>query len=82
VIARIIDKNLEIAEKAYGKENIHLLYYLSSTITNRIALGVINTPSQANPLIARMRAIVSKFHGGDPRALANQLIFQQQILYA
>lgn len=41
VIRQIIDKNLQIATKAYGEDSIHLLYFLSSTLTNLIALGEI-----------------------------------------
>lgn len=40
------------------------------------------TATDANPLIKRMRAIISKFHGGDPTKVSNQLFFQQQLLYA
>jgi len=33
-------------------------------------------------MIKQMRAIITKFHNGDPRNLSNQLFFQQQLLYA
>jgi hypothetical protein len=82
LINQIIDKNQQISEKTYGLESIHLLYYMSSSLTNRIALGEITTPTQANPTIKQMRLIITKFHGNDPRKLSNQLFFQQQLLYA
>ena len=50
-IKQIIDKNLMIARSTYGEDSIHLLYFLSSTLTNLIALGEIQTPSEANPMI-------------------------------
>jgi len=45
-------------------------------------LGEINTNAEANPLIKWMREVITTFHGGDPRALANQFFFQIQLLYA
>ena len=51
-------------------------------MTNLIALGEIQTPTQANPMIKQMRSIITKFHHNDPRNLSNQLFFQQQLLYA
>ena len=71
VVRQIIDKNLQIATKAYGEDSIHLLYFLSSTLTNLIALGEIQTPTQANPMIKQMRTIITKFHKGDIRNLSN-----------
>jgi len=44
-IRQIIDKNLLIARTTYGEDSIHLLYFLSSTLTNLIALGEIQTPT-------------------------------------
>lgn len=79
---QMVEKNLEIASSHHGEDSIHLLYQISSTLTNKIALGSITTATDANPLIKRMRAIITKFHGGDPAKVSNQLFFQQQLLYA
>jgi hypothetical protein len=40
-LKQIINKNYEIAEKTYGKESIHFLFYVSQTLTNKVALGEI-----------------------------------------
>lgn len=78
----LIEKNHSISAKTYGEDSIHHLFYLSSTLTNKIALGEISRPAQANQHIRTIKEIVSKFHGGDMRQLKNQLFFQQQLLYA
>tara|TARA_B110000285_G_C14562822_1_gene354302 strand:+ start:202 stop:492 length:291 start_codon:yes stop_codon:yes gene_type:complete len=43
-IQGIIEKNLKIVTKTYGEDSIHLLYYLSSDMTNRYALGEVTAP--------------------------------------
>lgn len=48
-----------------------MLYHYSGHLINKLALGEILTPTQANPLIQKMRKIITKFNGGDPRKLAN-----------
>jgi len=81
-LKRIIDKNLEIAEKTFSEKSIHLLYHYSSTFINRIALGEITSPSQANPFIKKIRLIITNWHDGNAANLNNQLFFQIQLLYA
>ena len=81
IIKQIIEKNLDIATKTYGEDSIHLLFHLSSALTNRIALGEITSPTEANPAIKQMKTIIAKFHGGHPGKLSNQLFFTQQLLY-
>ena len=75
VINKIISTNYELALKTYGEDNIHLLYFLSTTLTNKIAVGAVDSPASMNPIIKQMRLIITKFHGNDPRALFNQLFF-------
>jgi len=79
---QIIEKNYEIAKTTFGATSIHFLFYVSMTLTNKVALGEITKPTLANPMIKEMKEIITKFHGGDPRNLANQLFFQQQLIYA
>ena len=81
VIRQIIDKNFKIAKDTFGEESIHMLYHYSGHLINKLALGEILTPTQANPLIQKMRKIITKFNSGDPRKLANQILFQIQLLY-
>jgi len=76
VMKQIIQKNLDIAKATFGDKSIHILYHLSANLINKIALGEINTNAEANPLIKWMREVITTFHGGDPRALANQFFFQ------
>ena len=45
IMRQMIEKNQEIATKAFGEDNIHLLFHLSSALTNRIALGEITNPT-------------------------------------
>jgi len=71
----LVEKNITLAEKSFKENSIHLLYHVSSNLINRIALGDISTPSQANPRIKQMREIIVKFNGGDPRLLHNQFFF-------
>jgi tetratricopeptide (TPR) repeat protein len=59
-----------------------MLYHVSGHLINKLAMGDIISPTQANPLIQKMRKIITKFNGGDPRKLSNQLLFQVQLLYA
>ena len=51
VMASIVDKNYKIAESTFGDDSIHMLYHLSGNLINKIALGTIVGPPQANPLI-------------------------------
>jgi len=74
-VKQIIEKNIKIAEAAYGEESIHFLYHVSGNLINKLALGEILSPTAANPLIQKMRKIITKFNGGDPRKLSNQLLF-------
>ena len=74
-IIALIAKNFELANKTYGSDSIHVLYFVSTTLTNKIAIGEISSPTEMNPLVKQMREIVTKFHGGDPRNLNNQLFF-------
>lgn len=74
-ISEIIEKNLKIVTETFGKDSIHLLYYLSSDMTNRYALGEVQAP-EITKKIQQMQAIIVKFHGGDPKKLSNQLFFQ------
>ena len=80
-VKQIIEKNFKIANDTFGQESIHFLYHLSGHLINKLALGDIMTPTQANPLIQKMRKIITKFNNGDPRKLANQMLFQIQLLY-
>jgi hypothetical protein len=48
-----------------------MLYHVSGNLINKLALGEIVGPTQANPLIQKMRKIITKFNGGDPRKLSN-----------
>lgn len=50
-LKQIIDKNYDIALKTFGLESIHMLFYISQTLTNRVALGEIDKPTLANPMI-------------------------------
>ena len=72
---------MKITTDAFGKDSIHLLYYLNSDMTNRYALGEVTAP-EITKKIKQMRDIIVKFNGGDPRKLSNQLFFQQQLQYA
>ena len=78
----LIEKNRRISADTYGETSIHHLFYLSSTLTNKIALGEIVRPKDSNQYIKTIKEIIWKFHGGDMRNLKNQLFFQQQLLYA
>ena len=78
----LIEKNRSISATTYGETSIHHLFYLSSTLTNKIALGEIVRPKDSNQYIKTIKEIIWKFHGGDMRNLKNQLFFQQQLLYA
>ena len=70
-VKQIIEKNMKIAEKSYSEESIHFLYHVSGNLINKLALGEILSPTAANPLIQKMRKIITKFNGGDPRKLSN-----------
>lgn len=80
-VLNIIEKNLEIAVKAYGFGSIYMVSHISRSLTNKISIGIIKAPPQANPMIKQMREIITEFHGGDPRQLSNQHFFTQQLLY-
>lgn len=62
---QIISKNIEIASSHFGPKSIHLLYHLSANLINKIALGEINSNQEANPLIKRMREVITHYHCGD-----------------
>ena len=79
---QIIQRNIDIAIKNLGENSIHILYHLSSNLINKIALGDINSNEEANPLIKRMREVITNYHNGDKSMLINQLFFQIQLLYA
>ena len=79
---QIIKRNIEIAIKHLGENSIHILYHLSSNLINKIALGEINSNQEANPLISRMREVITSYHNGNKSMLINQLFFQIQLLYA
>jgi hypothetical protein len=70
-VKNIIEKNMKIAEKSYNEESIHFLYHVSGNLINKLALGEILTPTAANPLIQKMRKIITKFNDNDPRKLSN-----------
>ena len=72
---QIIKRNIEIATKHFGENSIHILYHMSANLINRIALGEINTNAEANPMIKKMREVITFFHG-DQKMLINQLFFQ------
>jgi hypothetical protein len=74
-VKELVDANLDIAVKTYSENSIHVLYHIQGTLINRIGIEEITTPSQANPQIKKMRAIITEFHGGDPRRVDNQLFF-------
>jgi len=57
-------------------DSLHMLYHLQSCLINKIALGEICTPTEANPMIKEIRAIISKQHGGNAGYLLNQYFFQ------
>lgn len=78
---QITQKNIEIATKHFGENSIHILYHMSANLINRIAIGEINTNAEANPIIKKMREVITRYHG-DPKMLVNQLFFQIQLLYA
>lgn len=69
-LSRMISRNFEIAEETFGLDSIHMLFYISQTLTNRVALGEIDKPTLANPMIKQMKEIVSRFHG-DVRNVSN-----------
>jgi len=60
----IVEKNISIARKTYKADSMHMLYHLQSCLVNKIALGEIITPTEANPMIKEIRAIISKQHDG------------------
>lgn len=70
-IQRMIDKNYEVVVKEFGEDNIHSLFYFSQTLTNKIALGEIQTVSAANVLLSKMKAIIVKFHDNNESMLRN-----------
>ena len=73
---QIIKKNIEIATNHFGEDSIHILYHMSANLINKIALGEINTNAEANPIIKKMREVITTFHNGDQKMLINQLFFQ------
>lgn len=79
---QIIKKNIEIATNHFGEKSIHILHHMSADLINKIALGEINTNAEANPIIKKMREVITTFHCGDQKMLINQLFFQIQLLYA
>jgi hypothetical protein len=50
-IKQIIERNYQIAKTTYGEDSIHMLYHVSGNLINKLALGEILTPTQANPMI-------------------------------
>jgi len=70
-ILKIIEKNYEIASRIYTNKSIYKLVHISSSLFNRIAIGNISLPSEANQLIIEMREIITNFNYGDTTKLAN-----------
>lgn len=65
---QIAEKNLEIAKKYYGEENIYTLKHELALASNKI--GSLQL-AEAQENIANMRKIVQRFHGDNPRELMN-----------